>query len=578
MQIKSSVTPPASSPSEEKAPAYYESNDGDEAGTVVTVDHLQRKLSGRQIQMIAIGGSIGTALFVSIGSGLTSGGPGSLLLAFLIYCFFMAAINNCMAEMAVYMPVSGGWIRMGGHWVDEAFGFALGWNFFLYEAVLIPWEISALNLVLTFWSDDIPVAAICAACIVLYAYALNFTRDEYLLMTLSFINLFAVKWYGESEFWLSIGKVLLIGLLFAFTFITMLGGNPKHDRYGFRYWNNPGAFAEAVTTGSLGRFEGFLAALWQAAFTIVGPEYISMMAGEAKHPRKHLKNAFKTVYVRFGVFFIGGALCCGIVIPYNDQQLNAILSGSSGGSGTGAASPYVIAMQNLGIGVLPHITNALLVTSIFSAGNSYVYVASRTLYSLSLVGHAPKVLRHCTKKGVPIYCFCIVMLFPLLSFLQVSSGSAQVIKWLANLTEAAQIIDYIGMAVVYLFFYRALQVQGISRKTLPYVGWFQPYCAWFGLVAMVVTVACYGYTTLLPGYWDVGTFFSYYTMVFVFPVCWTFWKVVKRSKVVKPAEADLIWEKPLIDAYEESFIDDEDGFWQEVLQMLGKKKRVPQVE
>lgn len=95
-----------------------------------------------------------------------------------------------------------------------------------------------------------------------------------------------------------------------------------------------------------------------------------MVAGEASSPRKNLKKAFNTMYWRFGVFFIGGALCCGIVIAYDDTNLVEILGG--GGSGTGAASPYVIAMTNLGIGVLPHITNALLVTSIFSAGNSYV--------------------------------------------------------------------------------------------------------------------------------------------------------------------------------------------------------------
>lgn len=99
-----------------------------------------------------------------------------------------------------------------------------------------------------------------------------------------------------------------------------------------------------------------------------------MMSGEAAHPRKNLKRAFKTIYWRFGVFFIGGALACGIVIPYNDKKLIAYLSAGGSETGTAASSPYVIAMQNLGIGVLPHITNALLVTSIFSAGNSYVYV------------------------------------------------------------------------------------------------------------------------------------------------------------------------------------------------------------
>jgi len=132
-------------------------------------DHLQRRLGNRQIQLIAIGGSIGTALFVSIGTGLARGGPGSLFLAYAIYSCFLGLINNCMAEMTVLQPVSGGFIRMAGHWVDDAFGFMAGWNFFLYEALLIPFEITALNLVLSFWRDDIPVAAVCAVAIVLYA-------------------------------------------------------------------------------------------------------------------------------------------------------------------------------------------------------------------------------------------------------------------------------------------------------------------------------------------------------------------------------------------------------------------------
>lgn len=296
-----------------------------------------------------------------------------------------------------------------------------------------------------------------------------------------------------------------------------------------------------------------------------------MMAGEASNPRKTLKTAFKTVYVRFGIFFIGGALCCGIVIPYNDSNLMAILSGGSGG-GTGAASPYVIAMQNLGIGVLPHITNALLVTSIFSAGNSYVYCASRTLYSLALDGHAPKVLRTCTKKGVPIYCFCVVMIFPFLSFLQIGSSSAQVINWLANLTEAAQLIDYIGMCIVYIFFYRALKAQGYNRNDLPYKGWWQPWCAYFGLGSMTFTVIMYGYATFYPSMWDVGTFFSYYTMVIVCPILYVGWKLLKGSKIIGSLEADLVWERPVIDAYESSFVGKKISFWQETLQSLGIRK------
>jgi amino acid transporter len=136
-------------------------------------DDLHRRLNNRQIQLIAIGGSIGTALFVSIGNGLIAGGPGSLFLAYTLYTLILGMVNNSIAEMTVYMPVSGGFVRLAGHWVDDALGFMVGWNFFLYEALLIPFEISALNLVMSFWSDKItepgPTAAICIGCIIAYA-------------------------------------------------------------------------------------------------------------------------------------------------------------------------------------------------------------------------------------------------------------------------------------------------------------------------------------------------------------------------------------------------------------------------
>lgn len=174
----------------------------------------------------------------------------------------------------------------------------------------------------------------------------------------------------------------------------MCGGNPQNDAYGFRYWKNPGAFAPYLGIGGLGKFEGFLAGVWSASFVIVGPEYITMVAAEAKRPRIYIKQAFKTVYWRFGAFFIGGALAVGVLIPYNDPKLVKFL-----GNGTAAASPYVIAMQNLGVGGLPNLVNALLITSIFSAGNTYTYCATRNLYGLALEGRAPKVLTYCVSIG-----------------------------------------------------------------------------------------------------------------------------------------------------------------------------------
>ena len=385
----------------------------------------------------------------------------------------------------------------------------------------------------------------------------------------SAINAFVVKWYGECEFWLALGKVFLILLLFSFTIITMCGGNPKHDAYGFRHWNNPGPFAEYITTGPLGRFEGFLGSLWSAAFTIVGPEYVAMVAGEVKLPRKYLKNAFKATYARFAFFFIGSALCVGIVIPYNNTTLVDIVTGKSGGAGTAAASPYVIAMNNLGVEGLPHLTNALLVTSIFSAGNAYTYYGTRTLYSLALEGQAPPLLRRCTNAGVPLYCLCVVILFPCLAFLNVSNGASKVLTWFTNIITAAQIIDYLVICVTYLFFFRACRVQGIDRRSMPYFARFQPYSAWIPLVFLTCVVTCYGYTVLLPGGWSVDSFFTYYMMVLVDPVLFVAWKLLKKTRIVEPGKADLVWDKPTIDAYEDSYAEERVGFWRDVLNMFG---------
>jgi amino acid transporter len=293
-----------------------------------------------------------------------------------------------------------------------------------------------------------------------------------------------------------------------------------------------------------------------------------MLSGEVKLPRRYLKNAFKVTYVRFAFFFIGSALCVGIVIPYNDKTLLDILTGTSQGAGTAAASPYVIAMKNLGVNGLPHLTNALLCTSIFSAGNAYTYYGTRSLYSLALDGHAPKFLRRCTKAGVPIYCLCVTSLFPFLGFLNVSSGSAVVLTWFTNIITAAQIIDYIVICITYLFWHRACKAQGLDRSTLPYYARFQPYSTWIALVFLICVVTCYGYPTFLPGHFTVEDFFTFYLMVLVAPVLFFGWKFLKRTKFIKPLEADLIWQKPIIDAYEESYTEPAMGFWQEIGQMF----------
>jgi amino acid transporter len=384
-----------------------------------------------------------------------------------------------------------------------------------------------------------------------------------------------VRAYGEAEFWLSGGKIVLIFMLFAFTFVTMVGGNPQHDAYGFRHFRDPGSFATYLSGGDKGRFEGFLAALWSASFTIVGPEYISMVAAEAKRPTVYIKAAFKTVYYRFVVFFIVGALAVGIVCAYNDSALREIYFGN-GSSGSAAASPYVIAMENLGVKGLPHVVNFLILTSIFSAGNTYTYCATRALYSLALEGRAPRFLRYCNAQGVPIWCFCIVMCFPLLSFLQLSSGSAKVLDWFVTIITGGGLVTFIIINITYINYYKACVAQGVNRKTeRPYYGYFQPYGAYIALAVQFVIAMTYGYYAFRPK-WSVEVFFQNYTMQILAVVLFVGWKLIKRTKYVRPSQVDLVWERPEVEAYEASLVGPPVGFWQELGRMIGigRKKKV----
>ncbi|KAJ5578993.1 hypothetical protein N7450_007860 [Penicillium hetheringtonii] len=461
-----------------------------------TYDHTHRKLKPRHVQLIGIGGTIGTALSAVI-----------------------LIITVCLAEMVTYLPISSPFIRFAGRYVDEALGVAAGYNFFIFEAALVPFEIVAVSLIINYWTSVIPVAAMNVIVLVLYVA----------------LNVFAVK---------------CIGLIF-YTVIVMLGGNPAGDRFGFRYWNEPGAFNTFYKEGDTGRFLGFLAAIITASFTIAGPDYVSMAAGETINPRIVLPKAFNGVFYRLTAFFVLGVLCVGILVPYNDKTMADAFDNDEPGA---AASPYVISMDRLGIPILPHIVNAVVLTASFSAGNSYVYCASRSLYGLALEKKAPRFLTKCTSNGVPIYCVGVVLLIALLSFLQVSNGASVVLNWFVNLVTASQLINFSVVTFTYIRFKKALDAQGISRRTLPYRSWFQPYIAYIACAATTIMAFVGGYTVFLPGNWSIPTFLFSYTMIGVFPVLYFGWKFFHRTKFLKPEEVDLVSGLAEIEEYTRQYV------------------------
>lgn len=483
---------------------------------------VHRKLEGRHVQLISIGGAIGTGLFVTIGTGLIRGGPLGIFLAYTFWTFIVMLLTSAVGEFVCYLPVSSPFISMAGRCVDEALECCAGWNFFILQALFIPFEITAVNGMIHFWRDDYNPAITLCIQIVIYAA----------------INLFAIKLYGEIEFWLSMGKLILcIGLLF-FTLITMSGGNPKHDAFGFRNWNvSGGPIAEYISTGNVGKLDGFLGALLGlACFTILGVEYISMVAAEAKNPRKVMPLAFKTVLFRLALFYIGGALCVSILVSYDDPLFVKMTSETS----NAAASPYVIAMQNMGIKALPDIVNVLIISSAFSAGNSYTFCASRVLYGLAKGGYAPKVFRKCTKHGVPIYCVLVAICFSLLSLMQLGSASSKALSYMVNLCTGCLLLNYGFMTITYIGFYRSCKAQNIDRNSLPYTSWGQPYSIYLAAFFIWIVVIILGYSVFIPGMWSVDNFLFSYVLIFINAAIYLFWKFWKKTKFVKPSEADLI--------------------------------------
>ena len=290
--------------------------------------------------------------------------------------------------------------------------------------------------------------------------------------------------------------------------------------------------------------------------------------GSRGSSRAVLPKGYGQVFVRLTAFFVLGSLAVGINVPYTDSQLADTFSRGLPGA---AASPYVVAMNRLKIQVLSDILNAMLLTAAFSAGNSYVYCASRSLYGLALEGKAPRLLTRCSRTGVPTYCVINTLLISLLSFLQVSNNANVVLQWLVNLVgwlskplyllyilsiqvTASQLINFSVMAYTFICFMRACNAQGISRDSLPHKGWLQPYAAWYALIGCLIMTFVGGYAVFLHGNWDVPTFLFSYTVIGVFPILFIGWKVFKKTKWLRAEEADLKKDVKEIEDYSRDFI------------------------
>ncbi|KAJ5175764.1 uncharacterized protein N7482_001641 [Penicillium canariense] len=448
----------------------------------------QRGLKNRHVQLMALGGTIGTGLFVSSGQSLATGGPASLLMGYIFISAMVYGLVTAIAEIGAYLPVHGGTMSYHGfRYVSRSMGFSMGYLYWYSLGILVPYEVTAAGLVIQYWDTNGTVnIAVWITIMMVVIIALNFLP---------------VRFYGESEFWFSGIKIItLVGLLMV-SFILFWGGGPNRQLLGFHYWKHPRAFNEYIVSGDTGRFVGLLKCTVSSAIAFIfAPELIIISGGEMESPRRNVPRAARRYIYRLVFFYILGVLAIGVICPSDASQLTE-------GDGSVKSSPFVVGIKNAGIPVLDHIVNAAVLTSAWSAGNSFLYMSSRSLYSLAMSGNAPSIFKACNRWGVPYYAVAVSACFSALAYLSVGNSSSIVFNWFVNFTNTSGFISWICCCVVFFRFRKAIAAQGIEQ---PYKSRLQPYGAIFGLAGSTLMMLINGFTVFFPSEWSVSNFFTAY--------------------------------------------------------------------
>ncbi|KAK3322797.1 amino acid permease/ SLC12A domain-containing protein [Apodospora peruviana] len=491
------------------------------------IDDLHRGMKPRQLNMMAIAGAIGTGLIIGTGTALKFG-PGSLLIGYLIMGFTVYIVMVALGEMGAWLPHKKSFSGYATRFVDPAMGFATGWNYFFKYVIVLPNNLTVTGVLIAFWAPDINVSV----WIVVFGIAIIA------------VNLIHVRFFGEAEFWMSLIKALVIIMLILLCFIIALGGGPNGVRTGFLFWRDPGAFAQykaskgdiSVTVpGATGRFLGVWACLVQATFAYLGTELVGVAFGETPNPRKNVPRAVRQTLLRIIFFYIGGVIVLGMAVPYNSKELAEATSKKT----SGLSSPFVVAAKVAGVNHLADAVNGLLLVFTVSAANSDIYLASRTAWALAKDGQAPQMMARTNKRGVPIPAVALSSIFIALGFMNASKDASVVFGYFVSLVTVFGALNWIAILTSYLAMIRAMKVQNVPREIMPYRNPLLPWGAYIAFFITALVIIFNGYGAFFPVFQTDKFVTSYIGIpVYIINVLW--WKFYKKTKRVRPEEADLV--------------------------------------
>ena len=471
-------------------------------------DALQRGLSARHLTMISIGGAIGTGLFVASGKTIHDSGPGGALVAYGLIGVMVFLLMQSLGEMAAYIPVAGSFGEYGARFISPSFGFATGWNFWYNWAITVAAELVAASLVMKYWFPDVP----------------GWVWSAVFLSILVALNALSARAYGEGEFWFALVKVVVV-VVFLVLGVLIIAGILGDTHPGFDNWTK----GEAPFVNG---FAGVLAIFMVAGFSFQGTEMVGVAAGEAANPEKQVPKAIRTIFWRILLFYIGAIFVIGTLIYYKNSSL-------LGEDVTDVAiSPFTLVFKQAGVAAAAAVMNAVILTSVLSAGNSGLYASTRMLYALAHRGSAPALFKRTNSHGVPIPALVMTTLVGAACFISSLIGDGKAYEWLVNASGLAGFITWMGIAWSHYRFRKAFLAQGHSLSELPYRARFYPAGPLLALAMCAIVIVGQNYEALIGNRNLLALLSSYIGLPF-FLSLGGIHKLVTRQPKIDPRQADL---------------------------------------
>ncbi|ANE36597.1 amino acid transporter, LysP family [Campylobacter iguaniorum] len=474
---------------------------------------LKRGMSSRHLNMIAIGGAIGTGLFVASGNTVATAGPGGALLAYALIGFMVYLLMQSLGEMATYMPVAGSFEEYGTRFISPSFGFAIGWNYWFNWAITVAAELVAAAIIMKFWFPDVP----------------STLWSALFLSVIIIINYFSSGAFGESEFWFSLIKVVAV-IAFIVLGLAMIFGIMNGHTGGFSNWTLVSSSGESAPF--VNGWFGILAVFMVAGFSFQGTELVAVAAGEAKNPEKSIPKAVNAIFWRILLFYIFAIAIIGTLVSFTDPNL------LRNNETDIAQSPFTMVFDRAGIAFAASVMNAVIFTAIFSAGNSGLYSSTRMLYALAHSGKAPKIFGKTNARGVPIYALIATAIIGAACFFTSFMGDGSAYSWLINASALAGFITWMGIAWAHYRFRKAYVIQGKDPADLPFRAKWYPLGPIVALIMCAIVIVGQNYESFMQGK-DMINLLTSYIGLYLFLGIWFVHKLMTKSKLVDPRKADL---------------------------------------